>query len=811
MSNRALAEDFAPPHTTGKKKSVPPQPAMFQLHAPIIAAPPADDRGVTTAEDIGIEKPAVNSTNEPTTGTSIKGNTDTASLDMKPSAATKKGGKKDDNESDKDSITMEINNTSPPTSSTQPDSPKNKSNQSSNRKTAKQNNETNPAATKTGDLLQDSDNDDEATAFPKTAIKRPRNTASAEAYAKRMREKEEAKKKGGLEEGTGTNKRGATSKSEEGNNNKESSSPSKKNTSKKLGGNSKSKAGEEAEGDTGGSTNKKGRGHVKTKHTPKVANDIPPPKKSSYRSKLSSLYTTSEDAAEAPAGLKSPPEEIVEESSSRRSTRASRRSTGSAASGGDLKSPPEEMEESHLKSRAGGRRGKRDKTSPAPKTKGGKKSPPSLEGARRSSRRNTSAVAEELVPNLKEESKRKRDEDEDEELSTGRPKRSRMPSLEAQEAIKNENAAVTVAAASNTVKKSPKQSKVPPKRKSVAKKTKSPKKAPNLDYLQAKIDKTFQERLKMLKAHKNKYQACDLTLARLAGDPVDPLLRGFVMESRKQYKKFHKGEHSTLTMAKISEMEKLGFDFEPTKTGGTRNNHDLRFQQQWEDNFDALKKYKAKHGDCLVSCVDKNEDNKKVSVLVELVDIVAARPDSRIITTLIYTRYTSNILQCVVMLHPSLLQLGNWVRGQRKLMNKSGRKGFVPDRLKRLEELGFDWDPMRSKKFMESKRQRMFPRIDANWQKKYNALLQYKEKHGNIIIGPSAKGWPGLYDWVHVQRKEYKKYQAGDEKALMYEQWVEKLNEIGFQWAPMKGDAFSKMLKERQSKHYDGLWHKHYK
>ena len=80
MSNRALAEDFAPPRTTGKKKSVPPQPAMFQLHAPIIAAPPAADQ--VTAEDIGIEKPAVNSTDEPTSGiSSIKGNnTNTASM-----------------------------------------------------------------------------------------------------------------------------------------------------------------------------------------------------------------------------------------------------------------------------------------------------------------------------------------------------------------------------------------------------------------------------------------------------------------------------------------------------------------------------------------------------------------------------------------------------------------------------------------------------------------------------------------------------------------------------------------------------------
>ena len=79
----------------------------------------------------------------------------------------------------------------------------------------------------------------------------------------------------------------------------------------------------------------------------------------------------------------------------------------------------------------------------------------------------------------------------------------------------------------------------------------------------------------------------------------------------------------------------------------------------------------------------------------------------------------------------------------------------------------------------------MFPRIDANWQKKFNSLVEYKEKNGSIIIGPSTKGYPGLYDWVHSQRKEYKKYEKGDEKALMYEEWVEKLNEIGFDFVSL--------------------------
>lgn len=90
----------------------------------------------------------------------------------------------------------------------------------------------------------------------------------------------------------------------------------------------------------------------------------------------------------------------------------------------------------------------------------------------------------------------------------------------------------------------------------------------------------------------------------------------------------------------------------------------------------------------------------------------------------------------------------------------------------------------------------------------YNSMLK-----GNIIIGPNTKGPAGppagLYDWIHCQRKEYKKFQA-DEKALMYDKWVKKLNEIGFDWAPMKSDGFSKMLMERKNQKYNDLWQKHF-
>ena len=69
-----------------------------------------------------------------------------------------------------------------------------------------------------------------------------------------------------------------------------------------------------------------------------------------------------------------------------------------------------------------------------------------------------------------------------------------------------------------------------------------------------------------------------------------------------------------MTQAKIEEMETIGFDFEPLKTGSVLENRDRRFAQLWDVQYEELKKYKAKHGDCLVSSVDKDAEVRKVSV-----------------------------------------------------------------------------------------------------------------------------------------------------------------------------------------------------
>merc|ERR1712224_42344 len=109
----------------------------------------------------------------------------------------------------------------------------------------------------------------------------------------------------------------------------------------------------------------------------------------------------------------------------------------------------------------------------------------------------------------------------------------------------------------------------------------------------------------------------------------------------------------------------MGFDFTPMDGGKAKGNHERRFQRQWDEQFANLQAYKAEHGDCLVPAKE-GVSNK----------------------------------------------LANWVRGQRKLYNKVGKEGFPEYRLQKLEELGFDFNPMKTGSYITKKRKSMFPRVD---------------------------------------------------------------------------------------------------
>lgn len=114
-------------------------------------------------------------------------------------------------------------------------------------------------------------------------------------------------------------------------------------------------------------------------------------------------------------------------------------------------------------------------------------------------------------------------------------------------------------------------------------------------------------------------------------------------------------------------------------------------------------------------------------------------------------------------------KLGIWVNKQR-----CNRLILPPNKVAALESVGFDW----GKKLGESA-----------WNSKFNALVDYKTKHGDCRV-PTK--WPqdkSLGRWVSMQRGHYKDFKAG-RKTVITKERIKMLQEIGFDWM-ISSRAFS--------------------
>jgi len=98
-------------------------------------------------------------------------------------------------------------------------------------------------------------------------------------------------------------------------------------------------------------------------------------------------------------------------------------------------------------------------------------------------------------------------------------------------------------------------------------------------------------------------------------------------------------------------------------------------------------------------------------------------------------------------------------------------------RQQKLEEIGFVWDA--------SDNFRM-KRDDDGWMRKFEELMEYKEKHGNCLVPKNYKGNPKLGRWVGTQRAWYHDTKKG-KTTLMTEERQRILEEIGFLWKVKRG------------------------
>ena len=94
---------------------------------------------------------------------------------------------------------------------------------------------------------------------------------------------------------------------------------------------------------------------------------------------------------------------------------------------------------------------------------------------------------------------------------------------------------------------------------------------------------------------------------------------------------------------------------------------------------------------------------------------------------------------------------------------RSKKETIEPEHKKRLDYLDFDWEPMAER-----------------WEHNFNALISFREEHGNCLVPARHKTASGfrLGRWVSRQRTD---------KEQLTSERVQRLDDLGFVWKVKKG------------------------
>jgi superfamily II DNA or RNA helicase len=237
----------------------------------------------------------------------------------------------------------------------------------------------------------------------------------------------------------------------------------------------------------------------------------------------------------------------------------------------------------------------------------------------------------------------------------------------------------------------------------------------------------------------------------------------------------------SLSEARRQRLDDIGFDWEP---------HDT----YWEVGFDYLQRYHQREGNCIVPQTHKENGyglGKWVSVQRLNQDKLSPKHRERLdevrfvwdpLEAAWEEGYRHLTIYVKRMGHARVPQshkentfpLGPWISNLRAKKDK-----LSPQRRHRLDELGFDWDP-----------------LGTRWEEGFHHLKLYKEREGHCRVPVSYKEKDGfsLGEWVNNQRAK---------KDSLTEERQKRLNDIDFIWDPFDDDwetAFGhlKLYRERE-------------
>ncbi|MDB4472930.1 helicase associated domain-containing protein [bacterium] len=214
----------------------------------------------------------------------------------------------------------------------------------------------------------------------------------------------------------------------------------------------------------------------------------------------------------------------------------------------------------------------------------------------------------------------------------------------------------------------------------------------------------------------------------------------------------------------------------------------------WEMQFQKLVAYKEKHGDCLVP--QTWQEDRKLATWVANQRARKERLEKEKIKRLDGLGFVWETLQeawevqfqkleaykeqygdCLVPSTSQYAHLVTWIGTQRTRKDKLGI-----EKIKRLDELGFVWDPHEEK-----------------WELQFQRLKAYKEEYGDCLVPRSFED-KKLAAWAKNQRtlKRTRKLSADR---------IGRLDDLGFVWRQLEGvweGQFQKLVAYKE-KHGDCL------
>jgi superfamily II DNA or RNA helicase len=263
------------------------------------------------------------------------------------------------------------------------------------------------------------------------------------------------------------------------------------------------------------------------------------------------------------------------------------------------------------------------------------------------------------------------------------------------------------------------------------------------------IAEQWEENFAALQKFRKREGHCRLKL----GHEEDGLKLGLWVSAQRSIK-------DRLTPARIKRLNLLGFNWDPRA-------------EQWEENFAALQSFRKREGHCVVKRC--KVDGLKLCHWVSNQRMAKDRltPDQLKRLNLLgfnwdpraeqweesfaaLQKFRKRESHCRVPRSQQVdgLKLGVWVRVQRSIKDK-----LTPDQLKRLNSLGFSWDPHAEL-----------------WEQNFAALQKFHKCKGHCLVAAKHQvDGLTLGSWVSRQRSI---------KDKLTPDQLKRLNSLGFSWDP---------------------------